>query len=114
MSNLIEIVAQDMSIRNYSRKTIAAYSRVYKELYRQVGRPLRDITEEEIKSYLHQKVQAGLASQSIALAANALNFLYTQIYHRADFQKIRHPKKTNTLPVVLTKKRNRVHYCTDE
>jgi site-specific recombinase XerD len=103
MPNLIDIVAQEMSIRNYSRKTIAAYSRIYTELYRKVGRPLRDITEEEIKNYLHGKVQAGLASQSIALAANALNFLYTQIYHRTDFQKIRHPKKTNALPVVLTK-----------
>ena len=103
MPNLIEIVAKEMSLRNYSRKTIAAYSRVYAELYKMVGRPLRDITEEEIKNYLHRKLQAGLASQSIALAANALNFLYTQIYHRTHFHKIHHPKKTNKLPVVLTK-----------
>ncbi len=104
MPNLLEIVTKEMELRNYSRRTISAYSRVYTELYKIVDRPLRDLSEEEIKNYLHQKLQTGLASQSIALAANALNFLYTQIYHRAHYQKLRHPKKTNILPVVLTKK----------
>lgn len=103
MPNLIEIVTKEMTLRNYSRKTIAAYTRVYSDLYKTTGRSLRDMGEEEIKNYLHQKLQAGLASQSIALAANALNFLYTKIYRRSDFQRIRHPKKTKTLPTVLSK-----------
>ena len=46
----------------------------------------------------------GLSSQSIALAANAVNFLFVQIYQKKDFQKIRHPKRTTKIPVVLSKK----------
>jgi site-specific recombinase XerD len=72
-------------------------------LYKTVKKPLWSLDEEEAKDYLYQKQKSGLSSQSIALAANALNFLYTQIYHKNNFQKLRHPKKTNKLPTVLSK-----------
>jgi site-specific recombinase XerD len=103
MANLLDIVTREMELRNYSKKTIVAYSRIYSELFEQAKKPLRDLSNDELKAYLHRKLQAGLSSQSIALAANALNYLYTQIYRRVNFQKIKHPKKTNTLPVVLAK-----------
>lgn len=103
MPNLLDIVTKEMKIRNYSRRTIEAYSRVYSDIYKQLNRPLRNLLEDELKEYLYQKTVRGLSSQSVALAANALNFLYTQLYKRADFKKLRHPKKTQTLPTVLTK-----------
>lgn len=92
-----------MTIRNYSPRTIEAYVRVVSDLYKIVGKPPRDITADEIKDYLYKKQKGGLSSQSIALFANAINFLYTQIYERSDFQKLRQPKRTNKLPGVLTK-----------
>lgn len=92
-----------MTLGNYSQKTIKAYSGVYKDIYRKFKRPLRDITEDELKEYLYQKTKAGLASQTIALAANAINFLYVKLYKRLDFKKLSHPRKTHTLPTVLTK-----------
>lgn len=103
MANLIAIVAREMVLRNYSRKTIAAYSRIFSDLYKMTRRPLRDLKGDEIKGYLYAKQQSGWSSQSVALAANAINFLYTQIYKRRTYQKLRYPKKTHTLPVVLTK-----------
>ncbi|MBI5023357.1 MAG: tyrosine-type recombinase/integrase [Candidatus Magasanikbacteria bacterium] len=92
-----------MKLRNYSRRTIEAYVRVVSDLYKIVGKPPRDITAEEIKTYLYKKQKGGLSSQSIALFANAINFLYTQIYKRENFQKLRQPKRTNKLPAILTK-----------
>ncbi len=103
MPELLDIIAKEMTLRNYSRKTIAAYSRVYTDVYRMLRRPLRDLTEIEIKDYLYHKIQAGLSSQSVALATNAVNFLYTQVYKRLNFSKLHHPKKTHKLPVVMTK-----------
>ena len=103
MPNLIEIITKEMTLRNYSRHTIEAYVHVVSDLYKIVGKPPRDITIGEIKDYLYKKQKDGLSSQSIALFANAINFLYTQIYKHEDFQKLRQPKRTNRLPAVLTK-----------
>ena len=93
MANLVEIITKEMELRNYSRRTIDAYSRVYLDIYKSVKKPLRNLTTAEITEYLYKKQQSGLSSQSIALAANALNFLYIQIYQVGDFRRIRHPKK---------------------
>lgn len=92
-----------MTVHNYSPKTIKAYSAVYKDLYKEFKRPLRELTEDELRGYLYKKIQIGLASQSIALAANAINYLYTKLYKQQDFKKLSHPRKTHTLPIVLTR-----------
>jgi site-specific recombinase XerD len=103
MANLIDIVVRDMKLRNYSAKTIQAYTAVFRDLYLQVKKPLRGLSGDEIKEYLCHKQSQDFSSQTIALYANAINFLYTQIYKKSDYQKIRQPKKTHKLPVVLTK-----------
>ena len=103
MANLIEIITQEMKLRNYSPKTINAYTRVVKDIYTFYKRPLRDLSTEEIKHYLYAQQQRNLSSQTIALFANALNFLYTQIYQQKDYVKIRHPKQSQRLPVILSR-----------
>lgn len=77
--------------------------RTIADLYRFCRKPLKDVTEEEIKKYLYQKQQMGLSSQSISLYANAINFLYTRIYKNANYAKIRHPKRSKKLPVILSR-----------
>jgi site-specific recombinase XerD len=103
MPNLIEIITREMKLRNYSPRTIDAYVGVAKDMYARFKKPLREVPFEEIKNYLYDKNQRGLSSQTIALYANAINFLYTQIYQRKDFAKIRQPKRTHKLPVVLNR-----------
>ncbi len=80
MINLVEIIAQEMRLRNYSPKTRIAYTRVVRDFYHFIGKPLRNISENEIKKYLLHLDTMGRSSQTISLVANALNFLYTQIY----------------------------------
>ena len=101
--NLIDIVRSEMELRNYSPKTIQAYINAIKDAYYHFQRPLRELRADEIKTYLLGKQRAGLSSQTVALYANAINFLYTQIYKHADFEKIRHPKRSKKLPVVLSR-----------
>ncbi|MFH1193895.1 MAG: site-specific tyrosine recombinase/integron integrase [bacterium] len=103
MSNLLDIITREMKLRNYSLKTIEAYLRVIKDIYAFYSRPPRELSEKEIKNYLYAKQERGLSSQSIALFANALNYLYTQIYKRAGYDKIRHPKQSQRLPVILSR-----------
>lgn len=104
MPDLLEIIRQEMRLRNHSPKTLQAYSRVISDLYRKVGRPLRELSHDDIRQYLLNLQSAGLSSQSTALAANAINFLFVEIYKISSFQKIRHPKRSNRLPIILTRK----------
>lgn len=99
----MDIVTREMGLRNYSSKTMDAYLSVIRDLYASYRKPLKNLTADEIKDYLYHKQQKGLSSQTIALAANAINFLYTQIYVRPGFQRIRHPKRSMKLPVVLSR-----------
>ena len=87
MANLLDILKREMKLRNYSKKTLAAYAAVVKDLYKFYSKSLKNLSVEEIKVYLHSKQQKELSSQSIALAANAINFLYTQIYQRKNFER---------------------------
>ncbi len=102
-ANLLEILTQELKLRNYSQKTVEAYTRVVKDIYSFHKRPPRDLTVEEVRQYLLFKQNSGFSSQTIALCANALNFVYTQIYKRPDFVKIRHPKQSKRLPVILSR-----------
>ena len=79
MPNLLKIITQEMTLRNYSSKTIKAYTYVFKDLYKHFQKPLRNLSEEEIKQYLYQKQRKGLSSQTMALFTNAINFLFLQV-----------------------------------
>jgi len=101
--SLNTIVRREMTLRNYSPRTIEAYLGVAKDAYQYFKKPLRELDNEDLRNYLFQKQQKGASSQTIALYANALNFIYRSIYHFDSFQKINHPKKSKKLPVVLSR-----------
>ncbi len=103
MPSLIEILHQEMQLRNYSPKTVKAYARVIGDLYKKVKKPLRELSIDAIKLFLLGLHDRGLSSQSVALATNAINFLYRDIYNRRDFTPLRHPKRSQKLPIVLTR-----------
>lgn len=100
---LIEIMEQEMRLRNYSRRTIEAYTRVARDLFHLYRKPIRELHDEEIKRFLAGKLDKGCSSQTIALCANAINFIFREIYKQASFNPIRHPKKTHKLPEVLSR-----------
>ncbi len=103
MSDLIDIITQELKIRNYSPKTIKAYCGVARDLYGFYKKPLRLLTKEEIKKYLLHRQEKGLSSQTISLYANAINFIFKEVYRQKDFEKLSHPKRNQKLPVVLTR-----------
>jgi integrase/recombinase XerD len=104
MADLIKIIEQEMKLRNYSIKTIKAYTAVIKDLfYFHKKKNLKELTNQELKNYLFAKTKRQLSSQTISLYANAINYLYQQIYKKNDFTPIKHPKKSQKLPVVLSK-----------
>lgn len=102
--NLITIIGQEMKLRNYSTKTIDAYTRVIKNLFVFAKKPPRDLTNDEIKGYMLYVLEKGYAPQTLSLTANAINYVYREIYKREGFEALRHPKKTKKIPVILSRK----------
>lgn len=102
MTDLVEIITQELKLRNYSPKTIKAYTFVARDLYAYFKKPLSNLSEQEVRNYLLTKQDKNLSSQTIALYANAINFIFREIYKKQDFEKLRHPKKSQKLPVVLS------------
>lgn len=103
MADLIDIIVQELKLRNYSPKTIKAYTFVARDLYGYFKKPPRTLSQQDIRKYLLHKQEKKLSSQTISLYANAINFIFTEIYKRQDFTKIRHPKKSQKLPIVLSR-----------
>ena len=103
MNDLIDIIIQELKLRNYSPKTIKAYTYVARNMYEHFKKPLRRLSSLEIRNYLLKKQSQNLSSQTIALYANAINFIFREIYKKQDFEKLRHPKKSQKLPVVLSR-----------
>ncbi len=101
--DLIGIMEQEMRLRNYSRRTIEAYTHAARELFQFYKKPLRELRDDDIKKFLGSKLDHGCSSQTIALYANAINFVFREIYKQADFNPIRHPKKTHKLPEILSR-----------
>ena len=101
MPALLDIVTREMRLRNYSPRTIKAYTRIMVELFMFYKIPPRDLSFEQVKIFIYHKVELGLSSQSISVAINALNFLYKNLYKRDDFERISHPKRPKKIPVVL-------------
>lgn len=101
--NLLEIMMREMRLRNYSRHTIEAYTRVALEVFRFYRKPIKELSEEEIKKFLEDKLNKNCSSQTVSLCANAINFIFREIYKQSSFNFIRHPKKTHKLPEVLSR-----------
>lgn len=114
MADLINIITQELKMRNYSPKTIKAYTFVARDMYGYFKKPLGDLLKSQIKQYLFSKQDKKLSSQTISLYANAINFIFCEIYKIKDFEKIRHPKKSQKLPVVLSREEiNIIINCVD-
>lgn len=100
---LLEIMEREMRLRNYSGRTIEAYTHVAKELFSFHKKPIRELNAEETKQFLEYKLNKGCSSQTISLYANAINFVFREIYKKESFSNLQHPKRTNKLPETLTR-----------
>ncbi|OGY82397.1 MAG: hypothetical protein A3F54_01635 [Candidatus Kerfeldbacteria bacterium RIFCSPHIGHO2_12_FULL_48_17] len=103
MPQLLQILKQTMQARGYSGKTISAYSHAVVQAYQFFKQPLRHLTHDDYLTFLAHLNTKNRSSQTIALTANAINFLMTQVYKNSTFVRLKHPKRSRRLPVVLSK-----------
>ncbi|MFT4261388.1 MAG: site-specific tyrosine recombinase/integron integrase [Candidatus Woesearchaeota archaeon] len=93
----------ELKLRGYSKRTISAYLKFNKELLEFTKKTAKEISTQDIKSYLGYLVgDKELAPRSINLARAAILFYHKDVLEK-NIAKIKTPKIENSLPVVLTK-----------
>jgi site-specific recombinase XerD len=93
---------RELKIRGFSQKTIKSYC-LYNRLFLTfIQKSPKEVKNDDIKKYLQNLKNSGAANSTLNVAINALKFYYSQILRRRFFFDIKHAKKSNYLPVVLS------------
>ncbi|MGB9774923.1 MAG: site-specific tyrosine recombinase/integron integrase [Bacteroidota bacterium] len=102
---LFKVLQDELQLRNYSYKTIKAYSTCLRSFVRHFApRHPRELTERDIRGYLLYLItEKNLAPATVNQVFNALRFLYAELY-KMPFRigGIPRPKKARRLPIVLS------------
>jgi len=93
----------ELKISKNSPYTIRNYIYVNKELINFSNKSPEKIGEDDVKSYLAEKL-SDKASSSVILALAAIRFAYSSILKHDPTTNIKRPKKGRKIPAVLTKK----------
>jgi site-specific recombinase XerD len=102
---LIERFRRELRLRNYSQKTIKAYTSCLRSFVRfHLPRHPRELSGEDIKRYLlHLVEEEGFEASSVNQVLNALRFLYVELYGmQMVLGGVSRPRKERKLPVVLS------------
>ncbi|MFA5134103.1 MAG: site-specific tyrosine recombinase/integron integrase [Patescibacteria group bacterium] len=93
---------RELKIRGFSQKTVKSYC-LYNRLFLAfIQKSPKEVKNDDIKKYLENLKNSGAANSTLNVAINALKFYYSQILKRRFFFDIKHAKKSNYLPVVLS------------
>jgi len=91
----------EMKIRGFSRQTIESYHYHNVKFLNFIKKSPKEVTKSDIEKYLVHLYDKEIASATRHLICSALKFYYEMVLKRR-FNLI-HPKKSNSLPIVLTK-----------
>jgi len=93
----------ELKLRGFSPQTIKTYTRHNKLFLDYIKKEPRDVTEENIKSYLAHVISDDKASpRTVALKKAALKFLYDELMKKG-IVNLKTPKIPKSSPSVLTK-----------
>ena len=91
----------ELQIRGISKQTISTYSLHCRKFLEFIQKDSIDITEEDVKSYLAEKMGQDAAPRSVALTKAAITFMTNEILGKSI--KIKTPKIPRSVPEVLSK-----------
>lgn len=97
-------MVMEMQLRNYSPKTIQAYTGHIAAYTRLFDKSPAELGDTEIRQYLHHlKIEKKVSSSNINIAYSGLKFFYTKVLDRSwQVDKIPRPKREKKLPVVFS------------
>ncbi|MFH0783967.1 MAG: phage integrase N-terminal SAM-like domain-containing protein, partial [Pseudomonadota bacterium] len=103
----IELLAAEIKVRHYSRKTLKTYADWGRKFQRHVtDKPPEELTSLDVKEFLtHLAVKQRVASSTQNQAFNALLFLFRHVLKKdfGDQRDVPRAKKSKYIPVVLSR-----------
>jgi len=99
----LEKLANELKLRNYSRKTIKSYVLCLRGYFLFLKIDFTTLNIEKIKEFLLLKYDKGFSSQTINLYLNAIKFFYRDVLKNFTNIDIKFAKRSKKLPVVLSK-----------
>lgn len=103
LQELFDKIENEMKLRNFSQKTIKAYSGCLGDYLRYIKTVKKEPEIQIIKEYLLKKRSVGQSSQTINLHLQAIKYFYREIYKSKIDIDIKFAKTTSKLPVVLSR-----------
>ncbi len=95
-------LATELKLRGFSPNTVKNYVFYNAQFLDFAKKPAEQIIEDDIRSYLGQKLSEGMSNKSIALIKAALKFMYDEVLKKG-IVNMKTPKIASSLPVVLTR-----------
>jgi len=103
MDKSIAQMGQDLALARYSKSTQATYLGTAKHLSSRFGRPVAELTREELRTYVEELMSRGRSASWAVTQLAALAFLYRKTLGRPELVSfISYPKKHSPLPTVLS------------
>jgi site-specific recombinase XerD len=96
-------IANELKLRNYSRKTIKSYTACLADYFRYIKNVTKDPNVALIKKYLLEKFDKKQSPQTINLYLNAIKYFYREICKNNIPIDLKFAKTANKLPVVLSR-----------
>jgi integrase/recombinase XerD len=105
MEDIFEQMQMDMTLRDYSPKTIESYTWHIRDMSAYFERSLSELIQDDIRKYLyHLKTDKGYSNTYLSQAYSAIKYLYR---HHFDvpigLRELHGPRASLKLPVVLSR-----------
>lgn len=98
---MFEILIQEMKLRNFSPRTMEVYLEYNRKFLLFVRKSPRDLSAEDIRTYILHLIEKGYSTSAVNLVHNALNFYYGKILRKA-VKNIPFQKREQTIKEVLS------------
>ncbi|OYT34240.1 MAG: recombinase XerC [Candidatus Aenigmarchaeota archaeon ex4484_52] len=99
---ILKKMLSEMKLRGFTQSTYKTYLFHSQKFIEWHKKNPEQAKIDDIKEYLGEQIDKGISFKSIALIKSALLFLYNDIFKKS--YKIKTPKTSKTIPIVLTKK----------
>ncbi len=103
MDQSITQLGQDLALANYAKTTRSTYVKTAEHLAHRFGRPVADLTREELRTYVEEITARGKSASWTKTQLAALSFLYRKTLgqpERVSF--LSYPRQHRPLPTVLS------------
>ena len=104
MTELRQRMIEEMTIRNYSPKTITEYVRSVARFAKHFSRPPDRLTPDHVREYQLHLIETGASWSRFTIDVCALKLFYGKILGRRGIvDQIPYPRKQSKLPIVLSR-----------